>query len=77
MAGMDTPDDSAREGAEGGAAVIVGYAFGVGICSVATLGVFLQYSQGWLDAATASLLSFAVGAVLGGAWAAWRRVHLE
>jgi hypothetical protein len=56
--------------------VIAGYAVGVGLVFVATLGVYWNYWQPdaspWLWAGG----SFAVGAVLGGAWAALRRVRL-
>lgn len=59
------------------ATVVLGYAVGVGIAFVGALGVWLQYSQAWLNAITAGLLSFAVGAVLGGLWAYLRRVRLD
>lgn len=60
----------------GGIAVVAGYAVGVGLCFVATLGVFLQYGTTALNAGTAALVSFAVGGLLGGVWAAFRRVRV-
>ncbi|HKI56170.1 MAG TPA: hypothetical protein VKB31_03385 [Trueperaceae bacterium] len=51
---------------------VAGYAVGIGICSVATLGVWLQYATSTFDALTAGLLSLAVGIVVGGAWALLR-----
>ncbi len=49
--------------------VVLGYAVGVGIAFVATVGLFLQYGSSSLNAATGGLLSFVLGALLGGLWA--------
>ena len=46
--------------------VTVGYALGVGLCSVATLGVWLQYSTQTFTALTGGALSLAIGLVVGG-----------
>ena len=56
--------------------VIAGYAVGVGAVFVATVGVYWNY---WQPAASPWLWgggSFAIGAVIGAAWAAVRRVRL-
>ncbi|MBW6456431.1 MAG: hypothetical protein K0A98_11160 [Trueperaceae bacterium] len=56
--------------------VVAGYAVGVGLIAVATIGVYWQF---WQPNASVWLWgpgSFAIGAALGGAVAAWRRVKL-
>jgi hypothetical protein len=57
--------------------VVLGYAAGVGLAFVGAVGVWLQYSQSWLNGPTAGLLSFAVGVLIGGAWAYLRRMRLD
>ncbi len=57
-------------------AVVAGYAVGVGLIAVATLGVYWHFWQPTVGAWVWSLGSFAIGAALGGAYAAWRRVKL-
>ncbi len=45
-----------------------GYALGFGICSVASLGVWLQYSTQTFTAWTGGALSLVIGLVVGGGW---------
>lgn len=57
-------------------AVVAGFAVGVGVAFVATLGVFWHY---WHLGASPFLwasVTFAVGALLGAGWAVWRKVRL-
>lgn len=56
--------------------VVAGYAVGIGLIAVATLGVYWHF---WRPGTSVWLWgpgSFVIGAVLGGAYAAWRRVKL-
>lgn len=57
-------------------AVVAGFAVGVGITFVATLGVFWRY---WLPGTSPFVwagASFLAGALLGAGWATWRKVRL-
>ena len=56
--------------------VVAGYAVGVGLIAVATIGVYWHFWQPGASVWVWALGSFAIGAVLGGAFAAWRRVKL-
>jgi hypothetical protein len=56
--------------------VVAGYAVGVGLIAVATLGVYWHFWQPTTSVWVWGLGSFAVGALLGGAYAAWRRAKL-
>lgn len=56
---------------------VVGYALGIGICFVATLGVWLQYATSVFNALTGGLLSLAIGMIVGGAWALLHRESLD
>lgn len=51
----------------------LGYGLGIGICFMATLGVWLQYSTKLFTAATGGLASLALGTAVGTAWALLRR----
>ncbi|MEJ2289988.1 MAG: hypothetical protein P8Y02_15415 [Deinococcales bacterium] len=51
----------------------IGFAIGVGICFMATLGVWLQYSTHVFTAWSGGALSLAVGIVVGGGWYLLRR----
>lgn len=51
---------------------VLGFAFGIGICFVATLGVWLQYATSTFDALTAGAVSLVLGMIVGGAWALLR-----
>jgi hypothetical protein len=55
---------------------VAGYAVGIGLIAVATLGVYWHFWQPTVSVWVWGLGSFAIGAVLGGAYAAWRRVKL-
>lgn len=57
-------------------AVVAGFAVGVGITFVATLGVFWRYAQPGTSAVLWAGVTFLVGALLGAAWASWRKVRL-
>ena len=46
----------------------IGYGLGIGICSVASLGVWLQYSTQTFTAATGGALSLGIGLVVGVGW---------
>jgi len=56
--------------------VVAGYAVGMGLVAVATLGVYWHFWQPGTSAWLWGPGSFAVGALLGGAYAAWRRARL-
>jgi hypothetical protein len=56
--------------------VVAGYAVGVGLIAVATLGVYWHFWQPTVSVWLWGPGSFAIGAVLGGGYAAWRRVKL-
>ena len=56
--------------------VALGYALGVGFCSMATLGVWLQYSTQAFTAWTGGALSLAIGVVVGGAAYLLRRPRI-
>jgi hypothetical protein len=57
-------------------AVVAGYAVGVGITFVATLGVFWRYWQPGTSPFVWAGATFLAGALLGAAVAAWRKVRL-
>ncbi len=57
-------------------AVVAGFAVGVGITFVATLGVFWRYWQPGTSPFVWAGATFVAGALLGAAWAAWRKVRL-
>jgi hypothetical protein len=46
----------------------IGFAVGVGICSMATLGVWLQYSSHVFTVWSGGAVSLAAGLIVGGAW---------
>ena len=56
--------------------IVAGYAVGVGLIAVATIGVYWRFWQPGASVWVWGLGSFAIGALLGGAFAAWRRVKL-
>jgi hypothetical protein len=56
--------------------VIAGYAAGMGLVFVATLGVFWQFWQPGHSVWIWGLGSFAIGAAVGAGWAYARRVRL-
>jgi len=56
--------------------VVAGYAVGVGLIAVATIGVYWHFWQPDASVWVWGLGSFAIGGVLGGAFAAWRREKL-
>jgi hypothetical protein len=57
-------------------AVIAGFATGVGLVSVATVGIYWHFWQPGLGFWGWGLGSFALGALVGGAYARLRRVRL-
>jgi hypothetical protein len=57
-------------------AVVAGFAVGVGLTFVATLGVFWRYWQPGTSPFVWAGVSFLAGALLGAGWATWRRVRL-
>ena len=54
--------------------VVAGYAVGIGAVFVATLGVYWRFWQPGTSAVVWGGGSFLLGALLGGAWAWWRKV---
>lgn len=72
MAGEYSAFMSDRSNASGWVGT-VGFALGVGICFMATLGVWLQYSTHVFTALSGGAVSLAIGMVVGGAWFRLRR----
>lgn len=70
---MDAPKKTA---AKVDPAVVLGFAVGVGITFVATLGVFWRYWQPGTSPFVWAGATFLVGALLGAAFAVWRKVRL-
>lgn len=66
--------DAVKKGSKVDPAVVAGFAVGVGLTFVATLGVFWRYWQPGTSAVIWAGATFAVGALLGAGWAAWRKV---
>lgn len=70
---MDAPKKS---DAKVDPAIVAGFAVGVGITFVATIGVFWRYGQPGTSPFVWAGATFVAGALLGAAWAAWRKVRL-
>jgi hypothetical protein len=51
---------------------LLGYALGIGICFMASLGVWLQYSTQTFTFWTGGVLSLGIGLVVGGGWFLFR-----
>jgi hypothetical protein len=74
-AATDEPHPAQPTGpAEG--SVVAGFAIGVGAVFVATVGVYWNYWQPGASPWLWGTGSFVIGAVIGAAWAAVRRVRL-
>lgn len=58
------------------AAAIVGFSIGVGLCTVALVGTVLQLMLAGTNPWLIGLVTFLIGGLIGGAWAAARGVDV-
>lgn len=68
--------DAPKKASKVDPAVVAGFAVGVGLTFVATLGVYWHYWQPGTSPWLWAPVSFAAGALVGGAWAVWRKARL-